>query len=160
VWRRNPQPGPWQVWLQRFAILVSATKGLLVGALGGWLMWHSTLPMDGLVARLESGIALLLLVGAVGYLLAAFLLSRPSLGERCCGAIFDAAITAIVARVIISMAERPGEVVLGNSYEATNAVPQAVILSIAAVWIATSVPMLTFIALTMWSRWSAKRELS
>lgn len=160
VWRSGAalRPGSRQVWLRRVAISASFLKAIPCAALGGYFMWWLTTPMDALVSMLTFGIAELWLIGGVGYLLAAFLLSRQSFAERFTGGIIDATGTGIVAWVIFWLAERPGEVVLSYSHGVPDAVPQPIFWAIALVWIAASIPMLAWFLFGAVARFQRRRQ--
>jgi len=131
-----------QTWLRRASVIAALTKGLLCGALAGWLMWQSTLPMDGLAALMLTYVGALWLIGGFAYLIGAFLLARRWFPWRVVGGLLDAAPTWIVAWVAISFGERQ---LLYVTYapHGPGAWPPAIAFLVAAVWIAASLPMMT-----------------
>ncbi len=131
-----------QTWLRRTSVIAALTKGLLSGALAGWLMWQSTLPMDGLAALAISYVAVLWLYGAFAYLVGAFLLARRWFPWRVVGGLLDAAATSIVAWVAISFGQYQ---VLYVTYtpHGPGAWPPAIAFFLAALWIAASLPMVS-----------------
>src|SRR5260221_13383968 len=92
--------------LRRAAIWAPFLKAIPCFALAGYSIWELTKPMDALVGMFGLFVTAFLLSGGVGYLLAAFLLSRPSLPERFTGGIIDATATALAAWVIFLLANQ------------------------------------------------------
>jgi hypothetical protein len=121
-------------------------------------MWWLMKPMDGFVAMVTILIAVLSLVGGVGYLLAAFLLSRRSLFWRLSGGIIDATVTAIVAWVIFWLAEQSAADVNSCCQGDPKAVPAVVLAAIAVVWIGVSLPMLAWFLLGTADRFQQRRQ--
>src|SRR5258708_10200105 len=127
--------------LRRAAISASCLKAIPSLALGGYSVWSLTTPMDALVGLLALYIAAFSLYGAVGYMLAAFLLSRRPFVWRLCGGIIDATATAAVAWVIFWLSGSPGGIAHSGRYETPRAVPPSALAGLAVVWIAASAPM-------------------
>jgi len=146
--------GAGHVLLGRIAVSTAAVKGMVCGGLGAWLMWTSTLPGDGLVALMVGLFGLLWLTGAVGYFLAVFLIALRWYQGRLIGGLVDAALTAVVAWILVSIGSYPGAVVIGYSNGRPEAVPGLVWFALASLWVAGSVPILTLFVLfvTSWVR--------
>src|SRR5260370_19148608 len=128
--------------LRRAAISEYCVKAIPCLALGGYSVWSLTTPMDALVGLLALYIAAFSLYGAVGYMLAAFLLSRRPFVWRFSGGIIDATATAAVAWVIFWLAGSPGEVVLSGRYRTPGAVPPSDLPSLTVVVNSASVPVI------------------
>jgi hypothetical protein len=152
------ESGPRQVWLRRAAIWASFFKAIPCAALGGYSIWLLTKPMDGLVGLLALFITAFWLYCAVGYLLAAFLLSRPSLAERLTGGIFDATATAFVTAVIFWLAGQAAASVNSCCQGDPNAVPVVILGALGVVWIAASIPMLAWFLRGAAARFQHRRQ--
>src|SRR5260221_5236117 len=109
--------------LRRAAIWAPFLKAIPCFALAGYSIWELTKPMDALVGMFGLFVTASLLCGGVGYLLAAFLLSRPSFPERFTGGIVDVTATAIAAGVIFSLAGHSAANVTTCCQGDPNAVP-------------------------------------
>jgi len=131
-----------QTWLRRASVIAALTKALACGAMGGWLIWQSTLPMDGLAALMVTYVGALWLLGAFAYLFGAFLLARRWFPWRVIGGLLDATATWIVAWVAISFGQYQ---VLYVTYapNGPGAWPPAIAFLLAALWIAASLPIVS-----------------
>jgi hypothetical protein len=121
-------------------------------------VWWLTRPNLGFGWILTFLIALLWVIGAVAYLLAAFLLSRRSFPWRFTGGIVDATATAIVAGVIFWLAARSAANVNTCCQGDPNAVPVVILAAIGVVWIAASIPMLAWLLLDAVARFQQRRQ--
>ena len=144
--------------LRRAAIGASILKAIACAAVGIWSLWQTTLPMDSLVAMFAFFVAAISLIGSVGYLLGAFLLSRRSFFWRILGGIMDATGTALVAWVFLWFADRSLAAV--NSYGPGDPgpLPAVVFAAIGVVWIAASFPMLAWFLLGARARYQRRRQ--
>lgn len=147
-----------QVSLRRAAIWVSFLKAIPCAALGGYSIWLLTMPMDALVGMLGLFTAEFWLCGGVVYLLAAFLLSRPSLPERLTGGIIDATATVTVAGVILWLDEPSLTVVYSCCQGDPRVVVPMIFAAIAVAWIAASIPMLAWFLLGAKARFEQRRQ--
>src|SRR5260370_16381795 len=111
--------------LRRAAISASCLKAIPSLALGGYSVWSLTTPMDALVGLLALYIAAFSLYGAVGYMLAAFLLSRRPFVWRLCGGIIDATATAAGAWGLFWLADSPGGILPSSPYAHPRHLPPA-----------------------------------
>lgn len=91
--------------LQQLGVAVSAVQGVLLIGIGGWLIWYSTSPVDGLGAIELDLIAAPWLVSGFGLLLAAFLIARRGLPWQIVGAITYVGLTVGVGWALISVGQ-------------------------------------------------------
>jgi len=133
-------------------VSTAAVKGIVCGTLGAWFMWTSTLPGDALVGMMVLFFGLLSLAGSVGYFLAVFLLALQWYQGRLIGGLIDAALTAGVAWVLVSIGLYPGAVVVGYTNGRPDDVPGLVWFALASLWVAGTVPILTLFVLFVMSR--------
>jgi hypothetical protein len=152
------QSNPRQISLRRAAIWAPFVKAIPCVALGGYSLWLLTTPMDGLVYIFGFLVAQFWLLCGVGYLSAALLLSRRSLGWRLSGGIIDVAATAVVALVILWFADQSAANVTSCCQGDPNAVPVVILAAIAIVWIAASFPMLAWFLLGAVAQFDRRRQ--
>src|SRR5579859_7607117 len=88
-------------WLRLAAITSSTTQGLVLVALGTWLLRESSNIPDGLAAMAQEIIAVGIVLSAIGYFLTAFLAARRWLPWRIVGGLLGGGLTAIFAYIAI-----------------------------------------------------------
>lgn len=147
-----------KVWLRRAAIWASLLKAITCAAVGGWSIWQMTLSTDALVGMFAFFVGAVSVIGSVGYLLGAFLLSRRIVLWQFSGGIIDATLTALVAWVFFWLADRSFAAVNAYGQGDPGVLPAEIFEAIGVAWIAASIPMLAWFLLGAAARFQLRRQ--
>jgi phage shock protein PspC (stress-responsive transcriptional regulator) len=127
----------WAMGLRRAAVALPMAKGLLFGVVGGLalaLSFDLKGPEFSFVPFALFVYSIPLLVAAIVYLIAAFLLARARAVWRVPGALLDAAASLMISWALVAF--------FFGAREAYGDAPFAISIAVAAAWAATSLPAL------------------
>lgn len=117
------------------AIASCVTQGSLLASLGSWLLWGSSNISDGLAALFQEFVAVLILLGAVGHFISAFLVARRWLPWRIVGGLLGGSLTTIFAYAAIWLGLDEVRYVEYAPAHDPNAWPPVLAFAMAALWV-------------------------
>ena len=120
--------------LRRAAVAIAAVKGFICGAIGGAALAYSLLARGPQVGFLAFGLFVLslpVLLAAITYFLAAFLLARAPKAWRVSGALMDTAASLAVSWALVEE---------GTVLDRMDSPLSIVLFAIAATWVGASLP--------------------